>query len=386
MTNIKQHYIKTSIFLTNCFLIFIILSCIFQILYIFEKKILNLSNKTSLTKKYGEEVFKKAYPKYSTDQINILLKERDDLPLEYEPYTQFKEKAKIGTYYNISPFGYRIHSNNGPFPLDNNNTNIFIFGGSTSFGYGVEDNATIPAILQKKLQQTNKNIFVYNFGRGGYFSTQERILFENLIISGIQPDIAIFLDGLNDFSFQDNLPLHTKKIEKMFNTEGLITKQNAIKRLIESYPLIKIYQHYKQWRASSQIQLNSTQIENNNSIIEKNIQIYKNNIDLINIIAKAKNIKTYFFLQPIPTYKLDPKQHLFYQGINNQIHSAKFGYISLKKKIDSNKISLPQNFFWLADIQKNIIDFPLYIDSCHYSAEFSKFIAKKIAKELEKNI
>jgi len=49
------------------------------------------------------------------------------------------------------------------------------------------------------LRKVRDNVVVYNFGRAGYYSTQERILFEYFVAKGVKPDVAIFLDGLNDF-------------------------------------------------------------------------------------------------------------------------------------------------------------------------------------------
>ena len=42
---------------------------------------------------------------------------------------------------------------------------------------------------------------VYNFGRGSYYSSQERILFEQLAVAGHVPDLAVFIDGGSDFVF-----------------------------------------------------------------------------------------------------------------------------------------------------------------------------------------
>jgi hypothetical protein len=50
----------------------------------------------------------------------------------------------------------------------------FVFGGSTTFGYGESDNLTIPSNLQYYLReafQTDQSA-VYNFGRAFYFSSQ----------------------------------------------------------------------------------------------------------------------------------------------------------------------------------------------------------------------
>mgnify|MGYP001342391119 CR=1 FL=1 len=68
--------------------------------------------------------------------------------------------------------------------------------GSTSFGYGVEDNHTIPAQLEKI---SNNKLKVFNFGRGYYYSQQEHDLLYDLIKKEAPiPKYAIFLDGLNE--------------------------------------------------------------------------------------------------------------------------------------------------------------------------------------------
>ena len=41
-------------------------------------------------------------------------------------------------------------------------------------------------------------VSVYNFGHNGFFSLQERWELERLIRDGFVPDLAIFIDGLND--------------------------------------------------------------------------------------------------------------------------------------------------------------------------------------------
>ena len=80
-----------------------------------------------------------------------------------------------------------------------------MFGGSTAFGIGVPDDQTVASHLQTQLgtARDGREVRVYNFGRGAYYSSQERALFERLIVAGYVPNLAIFLDGLNDFFFYD---------------------------------------------------------------------------------------------------------------------------------------------------------------------------------------
>lgn len=95
----------------------------------------------------------------------------------------------------------------GPWPPAKSNLNIFVFGGSTTFGYGIADGETIASALQRKLaNSSSKPIRIYNFGRGHYYSTQERILFSNLLGAGTVADVAVFIDGLNEFYYRKDAP------------------------------------------------------------------------------------------------------------------------------------------------------------------------------------
>src|SRR5205085_2675003 len=105
-------------------------------------------------------------------------------------------------YVNVDPGGFRWSGDQGPWPPDPKNFNIFFFGGSTGFGYGVRDAETVASQLAAFLNQTkavSRPIKIYNFGRAGYYSTPERMLFERLLLEGHRPQLAVFMDGLNEF-------------------------------------------------------------------------------------------------------------------------------------------------------------------------------------------
>ena len=120
----------------------------------------------------------------------------------------WKEEPFNGRFVSVDEAGFRRGDVQGPWPVDDDAFNVFVFGGSTTFGYGVTDNLTIPAALQFYLREslTTDQINVYNFGRAAYFSVVEAELFEVLLDDGVVPDLAIFIDGLNDFVFFDGQP------------------------------------------------------------------------------------------------------------------------------------------------------------------------------------
>ena len=98
-----------------------------------------------------------------------LIRETWDRGLEYDPYTQYKELAYAGKLLT-SPSQVRLSKNNGPWPPDPKNLNIFLFGGSTTFGYGVADDQTIASHLQQFFDgQSKREVKVYNFGSGCFF-------------------------------------------------------------------------------------------------------------------------------------------------------------------------------------------------------------------------
>ena len=163
------------------------------------------------------------FPKYTPAELKRLYTESWTLPFIYDELTQFREKPFKGKYVNVDPDGFRHVNHQGPWPPDPNNINLFIFGGSTTFGYGVADSETIPSQLQEMLNRKfgNGKIKVYNFGRGHYASKQELILFEKLLMNGHVPHVAIFIDGVNDFfGLRKELP-YTQTLTEFLNATPL---------------------------------------------------------------------------------------------------------------------------------------------------------------------
>ena len=174
---------------------------------------------------YNKDLLEKAYPGMQyTDILDLLREQWLYAKGEYEPYTIFKPAPFVGKYYNIDVNGYRLIKNQCPWNnTDNNTYNIYIFGGSTTLGADVDDNSTIPSYMQEYLRNgTGKNICVYNFGRSHYFSTQERILFEKLLVEKNRPNAVVFIDGLNDFYYANSNPEFTPEFGEYVNARAFL--------------------------------------------------------------------------------------------------------------------------------------------------------------------
>lgn len=190
-------YRHVAIFLFSALLVFVVANLSIYGYQKINEYLSPLSN--PISEKYPVQL-ERVYPGWKENDIKALLHESWNIPLVYEPFTEFREKKVSGKYVNVSPQGFRIGKDQGSWPPSAENFNVFVFGGSTTFGYGLPDDQTIPSFLQDALQQKmpSQKVRVYNFGRGNYYSTHERILFEQLILSGFVPNLAVFIDGMNE--------------------------------------------------------------------------------------------------------------------------------------------------------------------------------------------
>ncbi len=341
-----------------------------------------------VSRKYGNPKLKKVYPDLSEEAMKKLLNETWSRPYIYEAFTQFKERPYSGTYVNVNLNGFRITKNQGPWPPNRDNFNIFIFGGSTTFGYGVKDDQTVASYLQEFLSnKLGRDVRVYNFGRGHYYSTQERILLERLLVSGFIPDMAVFVDGLNDFYYHSDQPLYTSRFQSFVNAQQ--KKESLELSLLKKLPMTTLASSLK-----DRVSKNSTKkreengfdenIYNDESLIDNVVNRYLNNKKLIEAVTAAYDVSPIFVWQPAPTYKYNLNYHLFAEGGFGRHSYSKYGYRYIAKLIQEKPLG--DNFLWCADIQEQLRE-PLYVDKVHYSAKMSEILAINIANLLlERNL
>ncbi len=348
--------------------------------------------KDPVSRKYGKDTVSSAYPNLNEGETKTLLHETWSRRLIFDPFTQFKEGPYRGTYVNVDPNGFRIIKNQGPWPPKSDSLNIFLFGGSTTFGYGVMDNQSVPSFLQEYLTtMLDRDVRVYNFGQGNYFSTQERILFEKLLLSGFVPDMAIFIDGLNDF-YYNNEPKFSDRLrgfmahhnpKKNKTTEfinGLFSK-TALGRAARGLKtrLFQPLQKQPSTEAKNEQNMAESTAKNyaDEQVITSVIERYLRNKELIEAISMAQGVIPIFVWQPVPTYKYDQRYHPFSKFGYGQHTYSQYGYAVMAKV--HRKKPLGRNFLWCANIQEDKNE-PLYIDKVHYSSKFSKEFAITIAE------
>jgi hypothetical protein len=357
---------------------------------------------TRVLERYPLPVLATAYPGYSQDDVRTLLHETWDHTLEFQPFAQVKERARTGKWVNVDPNGFRRSANNGPWPPDARNTNIFMFGGSTTFGYGVADNETIASHLQDHLAkktQSPRDVKVYNFGVGYYYSTQERVLFCTLLTHGFVPDIAVFIDGVNDFAFIEDRPVFSNTLSAVMNGAS-IERGEILEGPLSWLPMSR----FARWtstrlgwqQAPTRESSPSEKRDEKQDKFSEVIRRYFANKRLSESAARAYGVKPVFVWQPAPNYKYNLAYHFLHSiafaqskkhydaqilavfGGQRQLH---YGYGLMAKTLAERSDEQKKDLLWLADIQEHATR-SLYVDVLHYNGEFNREIAGHIARFL----
>ena len=319
---------------------------------------------------YGLEELERVYPDRDRDEIERLLLETWSRTYAYEPYTQFKEGEVRGEFVNVGAHGFRDTGHGLPWPPADSGQGVFVFGGSTTFGYGVADAETIPARLQEELaKRCPPDVPVYNLARSNYFSTQENVLFQRLLARGVRPAMAVFVDGLNEFGHPDDDPKFTRRLEYMMRE----TPPQLARRLMVSQPLARLLK-----RALDRPNLSQSR-EAEPSEAGRIVERWLGNRRQIRAVASDSGIDTLFVWQPIPAFGYDLRHHLFAGDAESEAQASVLGYEDVDRLRRDPDGPLSEDFLWLADMQQGRRE-PLYVDKVHYTAAFSIEIAAEIAK------
>lgn len=336
-----------------------------------------------VSEKYGFGQVVKYYPGWEKSALQQLLKETWSRPYVFEPFTQFKESAYAGTFVNVDPQGFRLTREQGPWPPSPDDFNVFFFGGSTTFNYGVPDQETIASHLQRALSEAGigRPVRVYNFGRGMYYSSLERVLFEKLLAEGRVPHVVIFLDGLNEFFFVGDEPPFSDVLRHLFeairNEHG--RPQLLVRELIQTLPIVQAVRDSPgssgggglSWSPvrGMGVKLKQEADYDDPVIIEKAIARYRRNKTMVEAVAKAYGVMPVFIWHAVPMYA----SNLSGEPHNFGGHTfSKFGYPRMAGLVRNGE--WPGNFGWCAEVQQGVTG-PLYVDSVHFSPILSRLTA-----------
>ena len=334
--------------------------------------------------RYGFDRVALAYPGWQREDLLDLLEESErNAAAEYEPYTEFRPTAKSGRFVNVSPHGYRAVRRQGPWPPQPSAFNVFVFGGSTTFGWGVPDADSIPSVLSDRLAEgvCARPAYVYNFGRPSYLGRQESILFEQLLMAGTVPDLAVFIDGLNEFFIWPR-PLAAEQLR----TALASWNRPAQGRLLDWAGRLPVGRLARGIRArASPPQPDRHAAVRDELPVEHALAQWKASVRVVEGVARAHGVRVLFVWQPTPAYKYDTGHHLFFDSSSVAFWTApriRRGYELLAAERQQREPA--EHFLWLADMQQGRRE-NLYVTEFHYRPLLAEEIATRIFQALREN-
>ncbi|MEP6518822.1 hypothetical protein [Microcoleus vaginatus] len=119
--------------------------------------------------------------------------------LKQGAFTNEKLKLKVNKHGFFSLYEY-------PFIKTNNNQVIIgIFGGSVANNFAVDEyvNRRLSNKLKTYPEFANKEIFVLNFGNGGYKQPQQLLVLNYFLALGQELDLVINIDGFNEVALSN---------------------------------------------------------------------------------------------------------------------------------------------------------------------------------------
>ncbi len=383
------YYKSTALFLLNAVVLLIVVNVGLFFLFHIRDGYVERKAQQDIARIHQSPALKRVYPDMDAKSIGQLVSETWSRPYAYAPMTQFKERPFQGRFVNVSEAGYRLSRDQGPWPPDHSHYNIFLLGGPSIFGYGVPDHQTVASYLQDYLRNlTSRDVCVYNFGCSSYISSQERVLLNELLLAGFVPDMAVFLDGLNEFAFPDG-PAETQRLKAVFDR-----REHALDRWhwMGGLPMTRFAGFVR--RSALAVLTRGPRVDPRNveptvglddekyrdpEVIAFVIERYLENKKQIEAVAGAYGTTAVFVWQPIPLYKYDLKHHLFATGDFGSNCFARYGYAYIGRRVTEQPMG--KNFIWCADMQQTLAE-PLYVDKVHYTAEMSRLLASAIGDQL----
>jgi hypothetical protein len=284
--------------------------------------------------------------------------------LIFEPYTLFRVRALTSRAVNVSEHGYRHGRVADVWPPDPAAANIFVFGGSTAFGYGLPDDRTIPAQLTEQLRARlpEARPAVYNFATPNHVAIQERIRFEQLLLGGRVPRVAVFIDGFDEFVGPYYAPLMMNRYVDATAARSIRQRASQVAREVSN----------RVFRGPAALH-ETCRLPEPAAVLDQ----YARNMRLITAASREFAVRPLFVWQPVPCYRYDGESADHGGDSAPLLECVREGYALMEKR----RHDLGDDFLWLADIQQGSTA-SLYLDPDHYTAEFSAEIAQRIAGHL----
>lgn len=306
---------------------------------------------------------------------------------KYLPFRVWGVAPWHSTYINTddTPTGAWRRTINTPSCDTQSASEVWIFGGSTVFGTGVPDWATMPSYLSRELNSAGIGCFVVtNYGSEGYVTNQELILLMEQLKVGRRPGIVIFYDGVNDSyvgALRPGIPsAHASFANIKARVEGSLA--GRIDFLGGSYALQLVKLALGSFHQSSTF-AKDREIETKAFAVLDN---YEANLHLAKILGEAYGFRVFCFWQPALVYGHKPLDPFELKIAETESTRDLFPALNPAYEEAKRRAATNGSFVFLGDIFESMKE-PVYIDKwMHLAPVGNEIVARSVAKHVENSL
>jgi lysophospholipase L1-like esterase len=308
-------------------------------------------------------------------------------PYIYVPFRITGVTAWHGKYFNNDehPAGVwrRTVNPEGSQCQQYSKTRVWVFGGSTVYGTGVPDWATLPSYLSRNLNSNGRAcVVVTNFGDESYVTTQELILLIEQLKRGGHPDIVVFYDGFNDANIgmaaPDPWSTHYGLAVIKARAEGSFRGRfDFVHRLYT----VRVIDAARQLFGRRGETLNAEELRAKAVAVVDN---YEANQNIAGALGQAYHFRFYGFWQPMLFYGHKPLVSFEQQII--QFDATTKSQFDARPVVaayqEAERRARTADFIYLADLFDSISE-PIYNDEAHLGPHGNELVANAVGKYIE---
>jgi len=316
----------------------------------------------------------------------------------FQPWASFSEPPFASKHANVvfDEKGFPVRKTLNP-PADpaKSAVDVFVLGGSTTFGYYVSDDHTWPTYLSTILNERaereglNVQVRVTNYGHATFYPTQETALCMDLFRNGYRPNLVIFMDGVNWGPLEDN-PFHTAELARAFNSlqhvDADLAKQHFRAQMVKWFPMFRLAGSLRQRFFGSQSpesspaeavveQPTKEEAERTQYVVER----FRQSTRTSKRVCEEYGSAVMSFLQPDAAYNypvslLRPSRRAVWQLKQKE------------RQLFYSQMWHDPDFIWLADafdrfgVQQGK---KAVLDGVHYNPSFNQFLAETVAARID---
>ena len=350
---------------------------IIKILFINSIVLFSLLGFLVVTPILAYQVYSFLFHKNINDSFNIsgaFLKEFHQVTSEYKDFIGYKYLPFNGSLINIQEDGTRYTQQGSK--ESNKDVEFLFFGPSTIWGYGVNDQNTIPSLFAQQ-----NNVFTINYGTHNF---QVRQSYEKLIDVYLQNNISskrviIFNDGIIDFltvcqaKKKEYRTFYFEKIQKA------LTYENT--SFLEVTYLIKPLQEMKELLNKKQDRGHNVVKNCSDELLDFAANTVSKMWSFAHQLAKQNQDVFIAVLPPHPaigTADLSSLSSIDYQASRSLQKAYTKGYALIREKM---RMFPEVNFIDLSMILNN--EKNVYSDRDHYTQKGNLLYVKALSKELD---